>query len=136
MNRLLQGDVGSGKTAVAAAAMALTVAAGSQAALMAPTEILAEQHYETITRLMGQMPGDPPTIRLLTGSVTGTDRDEIYAGLADGSIDIVIGTHALIQEDVTFRELALAVIDEQHRFGGCASGPPCAKRGTTPTCWS
>jgi len=125
MNRLLQGDVGSGKTVVAAAAMALTVAANAQAALMAPTEILAEQHYQTISRLLEQtsLPrsrgaGDRrPTIRLLTGSITGRKREEIYTGLADGSVDVVVGTHALIQEGVQFKKLALAVIDEQHRFG-------------------
>ncbi len=124
MNRLLQGDVGSGKTVVAAAAMALTVTAGAQAALMAPTEILAEQHYQTLNRLLEQTgpsrEGEDerhPTIRLLTGSVTGHEREEIYAGLADGSVDIVVGTHALIQGSVQFKELALAVIDEQHRFG-------------------
>ncbi|TET50775.1 MAG: ATP-dependent DNA helicase RecG [Anaerolineales bacterium] len=117
MNRLLQGDVGSGKTAVAAAAMALAAAAGAQAALMAPTEILAQQHFRSIGRLLEQMPGTAPTIRLLTGSVTGPERDEIYDGLKDGSISIAIGTHALIQQAVEFNELALAVIDEQHRFG-------------------
>ncbi|OQY20957.1 MAG: DNA helicase RecG [Chloroflexi bacterium] len=110
MNRLLQGDVGSGKTVVAAAAMALAVAAGGQAALMAPTEILAEQH---LSNLKPQI----PNLRLLTGSVTGPEREEIYAGLADGSVDVVVGTHALIQESVQFKSLALAVIDEQHRFG-------------------
>jgi ATP-dependent DNA helicase RecG len=119
MNRLLQGDVGSGKTVVAAAAMALTVAAGAQAALMAPTAILAEQHYHTLTRLFESWPGHLPNIRLrlLTGSVIGKEREEIYAGLAQGNVDIVVGTHALIQEGVLFKELALAVIDEQHRFG-------------------
>ncbi len=117
MNRLLQGDVGSGKTVVAAAAMALTVTTGAQAALMAPTEILAEQHYQTIGRLLEQMPGHRPTVRLLTGSVTGQEREEIYARLADGGVDVVVGTHALIQEGVQFKELALAVVDEQHRFG-------------------
>jgi ATP-dependent DNA helicase RecG len=117
MNRLLQGDVGSGKTVVAAVAMALAVAAGSQAAMMAPTEILAEQHYQTISRLLERAPEQRPTVRLLTGSVTGQEREEIYAGLEDGSADIVVGTHALIQENVQFKQLALAVIDEQHRFG-------------------
>ncbi len=117
MNRLLQGDVGSGKTVVAAAALALAAAAGTQAALMAPTAILAEQHYNTLTRLFEHWPGKPPTVRLLTGNVTSRERDELYAGLADGSIDIIVGTHALIQEGVQFKELALAVIDEQHRFG-------------------
>jgi ATP-dependent DNA helicase RecG len=122
MNRLLQGDVGSGKTVVAAAAMALTVAAGSQAALMAPTEILAEQHFRTICRLMEEKPGLHPTVRLLTGSVTGEEREEIYTGLADGSVAIVVGTHALIQEGVQFKDLTLAVIDEQHRFGVAQRG--------------
>ncbi len=121
MNRLLQGDVGSGKTVVAAAAMVLTVAAGAQAALMAPTAILAEQHYNTLTWLLSLSSanwlGHPPSIRLLTGSVTGQEREEIYTGLAKGSVDIVVGTHALIQESVQFKELAFAVIDEQHRFG-------------------
>jgi ATP-dependent DNA helicase RecG len=117
MNRLLQGDVGSGKTVVAALAMALTVAAGAQAALMAPTEILAEQHYQTISRLLAQMPGIHPNVRLLTGSVTGAEREAVYAGLADGSVNVVVGTHALIQEGVQFRDLACVVIDEQHRFG-------------------
>ena len=119
MNRLLQGDVGSGKTVIAAAAMALTVAAGAQAALMAPTEILAEQHYQTLSRLLGEMPGRErgPAVRLLTGSITGQEREEILAGLEDGSVDVVVGTHALIQAGVQFKNLALAVIDEQHRFG-------------------
>jgi ATP-dependent DNA helicase RecG len=121
MNRLLEGDVGSGKTVVAATAMALTVTAGAQAAMMAPTGILAEQHYHTLTHLLSlfsaNRPDSPPSIRLLTGNVTGQEREEIYAGLADGSVDVVVGTHALIQEGVQFKELALAVIDEQHRFG-------------------
>jgi ATP-dependent DNA helicase RecG len=119
MNRLLQGDVGSGKTVIAAAAMALTVAAGAQAALMAPTEILAEQHYQTMSHLLGEMPGRErgPTVRLLTGSVTGQERGEILAGLEDGSVSVIVGTHALIQAGVQFKDLALAVIDEQHRFG-------------------
>ncbi len=117
MNRLLQGDVGSGKTVIAAAAMAMTVAAGAQAALMAPTAVLAEQHYQTISSLMDKAPGRRLTVRLLTGDVTGQEREEIYTGLADGSVDIVVGTHALIQEGVEFKELAFAVVDEQHRFG-------------------
>lgn len=117
MNRLLQGDVGSGKTVVAAAAMALAVAADTQAAMMAPTEILAEQHYGTLTELLADLPERRPSVRLLTGSVPGTEREEVYAGLADGSVDIVVGTHALIQEGVAFHDLALVVIDEQHRFG-------------------
>ena len=117
MNRLLQGDVGSGKTVVAALLMATTVHQGHQAALMAPTEILAEQHYESLTALFADFPDPPPTVRLLTGSVQGEEREEIYAGLAEGAIDLVIGTHALIQEEVDFAHLAFVVIDEQHRFG-------------------
>lgn len=117
MNRLLQGDVGSGKTVVAAAAMALAVTAGAQAVMMAPTEILAEQHFDTLRQLFERLPGQQPNIRLLTGSVAGAEREEVYAGLADGSIDIAVGTHALIQEGVVFDDLAMVVIDEQHRFG-------------------
>jgi ATP-dependent DNA helicase RecG len=124
MNRLLQGDVGSGKTVVAAAAMALTTAAGAQTALMAPTEILAEQHYRTITQLFGALDaaqGDTAQtrtdVRLLTGSTPQPERDVIYRGLADGSVGVVIGTHALIQEGVEFKNLVLAITDEQHRFG-------------------
>ncbi|MCS7177821.1 MAG: ATP-dependent DNA helicase RecG [Anaerolineae bacterium] len=117
MNRLLQGDVGSGKTVVAAVAMALAVAAGAQAALMAPTEILAEQHYRTLSLLFARFPGRPIQVRLLTGSVTGAEREAVYTGLANGSVDVVVGTHALIQESVAFHNLALVIIDEQHRFG-------------------
>ncbi|MCL4251492.1 MAG: ATP-dependent DNA helicase RecG [Anaerolineae bacterium] len=118
MNRLLQGDVGSGKTAVAIAALAITFANGKQAALMAPTGILAEQHFRNISAALAQMPGErQPVVALLTGSVTAAERDRVYAGLADGSIDIVIGTHAVIQSGVEFADLALAIIDEQHRFG-------------------
>jgi len=124
MNRLLQGDVGSGKTAVAAAAMSLAVAAGAQAAMMAPTEILAEQHYGTICRLLGAARCDEgeqttgsPDVRLLTGSTPQAEKEKIYQGLADGKIDLIVGTHALIQEGVRFERLALAIVDEQHRFG-------------------
>lgn len=117
MNRLLQGDVGSGKTVVATAAMAATAAAGAQTALMAPTEILAEQHHQTVSHLLGQMSNSDVNVRLLTGSVVGQEREEVYTGLEDGSLDIVVGTHALIQKGVKLDDLALAVIDEQHRFG-------------------
>ncbi|MBM4466626.1 MAG: ATP-dependent DNA helicase RecG [Chloroflexi bacterium] len=131
MSRLLQGDVGSGKTVVAAAAMLLTVANGCQAVMMAPTEILAEQHYKTIADLLAniQYPisnlkpfdlaqGKPPTsIRLLIGSLTSLEKQQIHQEAAAGVVDILIGTHALIQEGVEFRDLGLAVIDEQHRFG-------------------
>ena len=116
MHRLLQGDVGSGKTIVAALSMAIAVASGVQVALMAPTEILAEQHYRTLTRFFEKVPGSPE-VRLLTGSVQGAEREEILTGLADGTAGIAIGTHALIQETVTFQELGLVIIDEQHRFG-------------------
>lgn len=116
MNRLLQGDVGSGKTVVAALLLALLAGAGYQGALMVPTEILAEQHYATLARLFAHFP-QAPTLALLTGSTPEREREAIYAGLADGSIAVVVGTHALIQERVTFARLALVVIDEQHRFG-------------------
>ena len=114
MLRLLQGDVGSGKTVVALMSMAIAVEAGAQACLMAPTEVLARQHLETIQPLADAA---GLTIAVLTGREKGRARRETLERLADGAIDIVIGTHALFQEDVTFRDLAFAVIDEQHRFG-------------------
>lgn len=117
MNRLLQGDVGSGKTAVAALLMAVTAATGLQAALMAPTEILAEQHFQSLQLLFADFPAPQPTLGLLTGSTGGEERAAVYAGLADGSLQVVVGTHALIQEAVNFQNLALVIIDEQHRFG-------------------
>ncbi|TWB63593.1 ATP-dependent DNA helicase RecG [Nitrospirillum viridazoti] len=114
MLRLLQGDVGSGKTIVALMAMATAVEAGAQAALMAPTEILARQHAESLADL-----ADAAGIRLalLTGRDKGKARQQVLDRLASGEIDILIGTHALFQEDVAFRDLALAIIDEQHKFG-------------------
>lgn len=114
MNRLLQGDVGAGKTVVAAAAIVGAISAGTQTALMAPTEILAEQHFNGLSKLLEPM---GHKLALLTGSVRAAGKREIYAKLAAGDIDLVIGTHALIQEDVAFKNLGLAVIDEQHRFG-------------------
>ncbi len=114
MLRLLQGDVGSGKTVVALLAMARAVEAGAQAALMAPTEILARQHLAT---LEGPAAAAGLRLALLTGRDKGKPRQKILDALAAGDIDILIGTHALFQEDVAFRDLALAVIDEQHRFG-------------------
>ena len=118
MNRLIQGDVGSGKTAVAAVAMAMALSNGKQAALMAPTSILAEQHYRGLSETFGKMKADQsPVIALLTSALTVSERESIYRGMADGSIDMVIGTHALIQEGVRFHDLGLAVIDEQQRFG-------------------
>lgn len=115
MRRLLQGDVGSGKTVVGALSLLKAVENGYQGALMAPTEILAQQHYEGLSELMAGL--GQVKMALLTGSTKPADRQEIYAGLIDGSIDIVIGTHALIQDQVEFKKLALVIIDEQHRFG-------------------
>jgi ATP-dependent DNA helicase RecG len=114
MLRLLQGDVGSGKTVVALMAMAIGVEAGAQAALMAPTEVLARQHAETIAPLADHA---GLTIALLTGREKGKARDALLDRLKSGEIDILIGTHALFQSDVEFKDLAFAVIDEQHRFG-------------------
>lgn len=114
MSRLLQGDVGSGKTVVAAAVMLLTVVNGCQAVMMAPTEILAEQHYKTITELLADSPLET---RLLVGSLTPSEKEQIHQEAAAGEADLIIGTHALIQEGVGFKDLGLAVIDEQHRFG-------------------
>jgi ATP-dependent DNA helicase RecG len=114
MLRLLQGDVGSGKTVVALLAMLDAVEAGAQAALMAPTEILARQHFVTLTRLAA---ASGVAIALLTGREKGRTRDELLARLAAGEIGILVGTHALFQKDVAFKDLALAVVDEQHRFG-------------------
>ncbi|MFO0375809.1 MAG: ATP-dependent DNA helicase RecG, partial [bacterium] len=113
-NRLIQGDVGSGKTAVALYAMLLAVAAGHQAALMAPTELLAEQHAQSITSMLS---GSSVRIELLTGAIAPAHKAAVHAGLADGTVHLAIGTHALLSEGVAFKSLALAVIDEQHRFG-------------------
>jgi ATP-dependent DNA helicase RecG len=119
MNRLLQGDVGSGKTVVAALAAGMITNSGSQAAIMAPTGILAEQHYRNFTNLLAGEQGilRPDEIRLLVGSTSESEKEAIRGGLADGSIKIVIGTHAVIEGPVQFKDLQLAVIDEQHRFG-------------------
>ncbi len=114
MNRLLQGDVGSGKTAVATIALYASITAGYQGALMVPTEILAEQHAESLSKLLA---GTDVEIALLTGSVKGKRRKEILERLETGDIDIIIGTHALIQDDVNFLKLGLVITDEQHRFG-------------------
>lgn len=114
MHRLLQGDVGSGKTVVAAIVMYAAYTAGFQSALMVPTEILAEQHLESLTELFADF---PIKIALLTGSTKAKERREILAQLAEGSLDVLIGTHALIQKDVEFKHLGLVITDEQHRFG-------------------
>jgi len=125
MNRLLQGDVGSGKTVVAAMAISMIAVNDAQSAIMAPTSILAEQHFRSLSALMvgdNGMEGSigilqPGEIRLLLGDTSDTEKQEIRAGLADGSIKLVVGTHALIEDPVEFKRLQLAVIDEQHRFG-------------------
>ena len=114
MNRLLQGDVGSGKTMVALMCCLLAIDNGFQTCIMAPTEILAEQHLQTISRQLGSL---PVKVALLTGSVTGKARREILEQTADGTIQILVGTHALIEPNVQFLNLGLAIIDEQHRFG-------------------
>ncbi|AST84822.1 ATP-dependent DNA helicase RecG [Latilactobacillus sakei] len=114
MNRLLQGDVGSGKTIVAAIAMFAAVTAGFQAALMVPTEILAEQHYQSLQKLYAPM---NVTVGLLTGSTTAKERRTLLADIESGRINIIVGTHALIQDAVVYHKLGFAVIDEQHRFG-------------------
>ena len=126
MHRLLQGDVGSGKTTVAVSALMVAVQGGHQGALMAPTEVLAEQHAVGIARLLAGITvpdattifGERPLkVALLASRVGGAERREILAGLSDGTVDIAIGTHALIQEGVNFKSLGVVVIDEQHRFG-------------------
>ncbi|GGA92375.1 ATP-dependent DNA helicase RecG [Ornithinibacillus halotolerans] len=113
MNRLLQGDVGSGKTAVAAMALYAAVTANKQGALMVPTEILAEQHIQSLREMFG----DLAQIELLTGSIKGKRRKEVLTKLENNDVHILVGTHALIQDDVHFHDLGLVVVDEQHRFG-------------------
>ena len=114
MNRLLQGDVGSGKTMVAVLTALIAIGNGFQACIMAPTEVLAQQHYKNIQKFLA-----PTGVKsaLLTGSSKAAERREIHAGLADGNIGIIVGTHALIEDNVVFRNLGLAIVDEQHRFG-------------------
>lgn len=128
MNRLVQGDVGSGKTMVAAAAAFCVIRNGHQAALMAPTEILAEQHAATLTRLLAPL---GISIALLTGSMTAAQRRPVLAGLADGSIQLIVGTHALFSEKTMFRDLGLVIADEQHRFG-VAQRARLAAKGHSP----
>lgn len=114
MNRLLQGDVGSGKTMVAVLTALIAIGNGYQACIMAPTEVLAQQHFRNIQKFLA-----PTGVRsaILTGSSKASERREVHAGLEDGSIGIIVGTHALIEDNVAFRNLGLAIIDEQHRFG-------------------
>ncbi|MFN2594580.1 MAG: ATP-dependent DNA helicase RecG [Actinomycetota bacterium] len=129
MHRLVEGEVGSGKTVVAVYACLISIQGKRQAAIMAPTEVLAEQHHLTVNELLDRAFGADearnlfahvsrrPVVRLLTGSTAAAQREEILSGIANGDIDLVIGTHALIQEQVAFKDLGLAVVDEQHRFG-------------------
>lgn len=129
MNRLLQGDVGSGKTLVALLCALIAIDNGFQVVIMAPTEILAEQHLETIRQFLRQMP--QINVQLLTGSVKGKKRKDILDGIEDGSINILIGTHAVIEDNVVFRNLGFAVIDEQHRFGVAQRAKLWDKRTTS-----
>ena len=128
MNRLLQGDVGSGKTLVALMTMLIALDNGYQACMMAPTEILANQHYETITRFLAGM---PVRVELLTGNVKGKRRENILQDLVAGEVQILIGTHAVIEDTVNFASLGLVVIDEQHRFG-VAQRAKLWKKNTCP----
>ncbi len=129
MNRLLQGDVGSGKTIVAVMAMLLAIDNGFQACLVAPTEILAQQHYQSVRALLDPMGIE---VGLLTGSVKSRDRKPIHQGLEDGSLPILVGTHAVLEEKVRFSNLGLAIIDEQHRFGVAQRAKMWKKNQTPP----
>ena len=128
MNRLLQGDVGSGKTAVAAAACYFCACNGCQSVLMAPTEILAEQHYKTLT---GFLEGLQIRVILLTGSLSAKQKKAAYAEIADGSVQVIVGTHAVFQKAVEYHKLGLVITDEQHRFG-VAQRNALAEKGGTP----
>lgn len=129
MNRLLQGDVGSGKTLVALLTMLIAIDNGFQACMMAPTEILAEQHLDTIRGFLGDM---NVRVELLTGMVKGKKRREVLDSLALGEIDILVGTHAVIEDQVVFKQLGVAVIDEQHRFGVAQRAKLWAKSDNPP----
>ena len=129
MNRLLQGDVGSGKTLVALMSMLIALDNGYQACMMAPTEILAAQHYETITKLLFGM---NVRVELLMGSVKGKKREEILKGLVTGEVQILIGTHAVLEDTVNFASLGMVVIDEQHRFGVAQRAKLWAKNTCPP----
>ena len=140
MNRLLQGEVGSGKTLVALRAMLRVVDSGGQAALLAPTEVLAQQHYRSITAMLGDLaqagqfgaPDDATCVDLLTGSMTKAQRKEPLLRIATGEAGIVVGTHALLQDEVIFDDLGLVVVDEQHRFGVEQRAALTDKAGTPP----
>ena len=129
MNRLLQGDVGSGKTLVALMSMLLAKDNGYQACLLAPTEILAEQHFATLRRMLGAL---PVRVELLTGSTKAKERAPLFEALEDGSIDILVGTHAVLEDNVVFRNLGIVVIDEQHRFGVVQRAKMWAKNTIPP----
>lgn len=129
MNRLLQGDVGSGKTVVAAIAAAVATRSGFQTAILAPTSVLAEQHYETIRGILEPL---NTGVVLLTGATKGTKRQEVLKSIKTGEAGVCIGTHALLEDDVEFRNLGLAVVDEQHRFGVKQRNKLHAKAGLTP----
>ncbi|MBO7239281.1 MAG: ATP-dependent DNA helicase RecG [Bacteroidaceae bacterium] len=129
MNRLLQGDVGSGKTLVALMSMLLAKDNGYQACLLAPTEILAEQHFSTLRRMLGVL---PVRVELLTGSTKAKERVPLFEALEDGSVDILVGTHAVLEDNVLFRNLGLVVIDEQHRFGVVQRAKMWAKNNIPP----
>ncbi len=140
MNRLLQGEVGSGKTLVALRAMLRTVDSGGQAALLAPTEVLAQQHHRSITALLGDLAAggmlggaaEGTNVALLTGSMGKAQRQEAMLRMASGEAGIVIGTHALLEEKVTFADLGLVVVDEQHRFGVEQRAALTDKAGSPP----
>ncbi len=129
MNRLLQGDVGSGKTLVALMSMLLAKDNGYQACLLAPTEILAEQHFATLRRMLGAL---PVRVELLTGSTKAKERVPLFDALEDGSIDILVGTHAVLEDNVVFHNLGIVVIDEQHRFGVVQRAKMWAKNTIPP----
>ncbi len=129
MNRLLQGDVGSGKTLVALLSMLLAKDNGYQACLLVPTEILAEQHCATLRRMLGSL---PVKVELLTGSTKQKDRTVIFEGLENGNVDILVGTHAVLEDNVVFRNLGIVVIDEQHRFGVVQRAKMWAKNSVPP----
>ena len=129
MNRLLQGDVGSGKTLVALLSMLLAKDNGYQACMLVPTEILAEQHYATLRRMLGNL---PVRVELLTGSTKQKERIPVFEGLENGTVDILVGTHAVLEDNVQFRSLGLVVIDEQHRFGVVQRAKMWAKNAIPP----
>ena len=129
MNRLVQGDVGSGKTLVALLSMLLAKDNGYQACMLVPTEILAEQHFSTLRRMLGNL---PVRVELLTGSTKQKDRQPILEGLENGNVDILVGTHAVLEDNVQFRSLGIVVIDEQHRFGVVQRAKMWAKNSVPP----